>query len=381
MADGYKDIGNPIQLNNEADRNGRITSKLRGYMNKIDLLPIQFSLTIPNPDQLDANTNTATKAIEYKFDEAIQQYQKNCESYISSGKKYSGVRIWTTTDAQFQEDVSNTFEVNVIEDKLNSLIKSGQTLRDLASSVGKGGEKISGGFGISMNNGFTGTAAGAIIEGKHISLPKIWKSSSYSPTLNLNVRLISPYGDSKSIRLHVLEPLVYLLALGSPTSRDGITYGNVGYVRVCAYGISNINLGYIENISIVRGGSDMTFNKYSQPLFVDLNISIKSAFDGFALVEGEGVKVDTIDSTFATSQDLQIQSGIASVGNIIKSFQKRSVDRNDSAISTTSIPKQLITEVMKLADTAKAKAELNNLTSGLADLKNMAATGIMNGLG
>jgi len=329
----FKEVGNPIKLNDSADPSGRITKKIRTYMNKVDLIPVKFELSIP-PDMDIKNISEAQihNAITYNFAGPIDDYKKNVGQYIS-GASFSGVRIWTTSDAQMQEDISNTFETNIIEDKMNSLITSQDSLRNAAKSLGVDMSKIASIIGSPAEDtgaqNAASTLTGMLVEGKHISLPKIWKGSNYAPSLNLNVRLVSPYGHPKSIRIHVLEPLIHLLALCSPTSPDGLTYGNVGYVRVSAYGISNINLGYIENISIVRGGSDMTFNKFSQPLFVDVNVTIRSAFDGFAMVAGENIKTSSIEGANGMTGD-KASSGLTSIGSIIKSFQKRPFDESGS---------------------------------------------------
>jgi hypothetical protein len=181
-----------------------------------------------------------------------------------------------------------------------------------------------------------------LYEGRTLSLPKIYKTSTYTPSLSLNVRLISPYGSPKSIKKHVVEPLVYLLLLASPSTTDGLTYGKGTFLKVKCYGSADINLGYIENISIKRGGSDVTFNKHGQPLFVDVSITIKSAFSGFAAVEhnddqkNNWMAVTTTDSVLADAsfgkkkvvdgkpnfEPIETDFGFTTVDNVIRSFQK-----------------------------------------------------------
>ena len=166
-----------------------------------------------------------------------------------------------------------------------------------------------------------------MVQGKHFSLPKVWKQSSYSPSLALNVKLISPYGHPSSIKKHILEPLIKLLVLSSATSDDGLTYGRPKYVKVNAYGITNINLGYIESVSINRGGADTTYNRWRQPTSLDLTISIRPSLNGFASVYdetgviSEKITVDTVDTPSDYNIDVSSGPGITTIGNIIKSFR------------------------------------------------------------
>ena len=335
-------IGNPIKLNYKTDPQHRITDKVRNFMTYVDLIPVNWQL---NLDPLFQDSSKPAKGgIKYEFELAIKEYKAKCKLY--GLPEFSGIRVISTSDTIAQEDISNTYDDNVIGKQINEftsftdsarqiLLSGGSTttsnlkqdLKDFRASHPDG--MINKGMNTLDKSGgqYAKAAVNLLLSGRQISLPKIWKGTEYTPSLALNVRLISPYGSSKSIQKHVLEPLIYLLLMAAPKTDDGITYGGNTFLKVKAYGISDINLGAITSISIKRGGTDVTYNKFCQPLFVDISITVQGLLPGFAcLEEGASIKPTTVDFMQNTSvndfKPIDADFGFVTVDNVIKSFQK-----------------------------------------------------------
>lgn len=372
-----KIIGNPIVLRSQIDSKKRTTQKFRKFMKIVDIVPVKFNL-----DFSQLATDTQGNAVNLNFNDAIKDFKDKQAAYGLSNTDISGLRLLLTADTVAQEDVTNNFQENKIESLINSLGGYSPAFRDLIKSVGgisgiqktaeevlpSVSEKL--GFNKKQTEEFLGTASGAVsestnnsggaflqagkrlvrgltdlvVQGRHASLPKIWQQSTYNPSLSLAVRLVSPYGTQTSIEKFIVEPLVYLLLLASPNSRDGLTYGNPPYVHIQAYGITNINLGYIESVSFRRGGDEVTYNKHKQPLFLDISLSIRPAMTGFAAL------LDTQNNR--TPRDIQFSDvrktaldiitagtggrpGITTVGNIINSF--RQAPESTSDVARTSL--------------------------------------------
>jgi hypothetical protein len=353
-----KNIGNPVKLRSTGDGatdpGNVINAKFRQYMNVVDLIPVDWKL------DLSGFTTTANKYVTYlDFDQQIEKYKEDCGFYGLTEQR--GLRCWLTGESIFQEEIGNEFQENLISQKLNSLsdmvrsvaalktvVKSGGgDLGAAAGSLGETGqaaadaasaaaaetqEKLNGVLSLMPKNwqGAIGTSGKIIkdimVEGKHTSLPKIWHATNYNPSLSLNIQLISPYGDKKSILENVIKPLTYLYILAAPRTTDGITYGKPRYVYMKGYGVSNINLGYIESLSISRGGEDVTYNRWRQPLSVNIAMSIKPAADGFAIVDPEaailgGLEEFNVNDISEPEKLINPGSAFATVGTILSSFR------------------------------------------------------------
>jgi hypothetical protein len=129
--------------------------------------------------------------------------------------------------------------------------------------------------------GLLGALSG-LVQGVKIELPKVWSNTDYSSTLNLNIKLVSPSGDPDSIQQYIKDPLEILLRAAAPVTFDGLTYGYPMIWNVNAYGIMHIKYGIINAINITRGGVETIYNKYDEPLNVDVRLVIVPINDGFA---------------------------------------------------------------------------------------------------
>lgn len=349
------EIGNPIKFDKNTDPSDKINQKFRSMMKIADLIPVKFKFDFSNiGGQTDKKFITG-----YDFTKPMADYSAICKDH-GLDDKYGGIRCWITGDTVATEEFTNNFKENFIESKIKSFSEKGQVIGEGAAALGLDRREVSGtisnlagaaagvaGYYLGpllkdagmaessvtkLQDGATALAKAAArvgATGEHVSLPQVWQSSEYTPSLSLNIRLVSPYGSRRSIKKHVIEPLTYLLLLSSPRSTDGLVYGLPPYVYVNAYGIANFNLGYISGISINRGGQDVTYNKYRQPLFIDINLSLKPAIAGFTALQGDNVsaysKVQMTKVLDYVNDDPLIDTnpgpGVTTVGNIIKSLR------------------------------------------------------------
>lgn len=337
------DIGNPVKFDERTDPGGRANTNFKRGMSVVDLIPVDYKLNLANFNEASDKFVT-----QFLYENPIKYFQEECDSYGVFDPGMAGLRLWLTGETINQETISNNFENSIIEQKLNTLSEWGRPFRETMKAFGNTGQQTMEAFQDTVKDSVNTTAGadakglekifGSLGQGKHFSLPKVWKDSTYNPSLSLNVKLVSPYGDSTSVAKHVIRPLIQLLILGAPISDDGITYGYPKYLQIKAYGITNISIGYIDSISINRGGADTTYNVWRQPTSLDLTISIKPALNGFAAIwNKDGTVSDkgfdkeqlTVNDTLYPSQyniNTDIGPGIITIGNIIKSFQPVPID-------------------------------------------------------
>lgn len=334
------DMGNIIKLRKKTDDNYRITNYIRSNLAVIDLQPVNYHLTL-------ANINKSW-GVNYDFENAAEEYNKVLAKYKLKEKGL--LRLWLTDDTTVSDNFSNNFNPNIIETGINSMDGLSNTLKtmkkltkstgnDFTSQIGDAiTDKVN--TGIKTANSFlfgdnelakqletqalsvSNTVGEVIFKGKHVSLPKIWTSSTYSPTLTVTVKLVSPYGSPKAVRSFIIEPLMYLLALISPKTSDGLSYGLSQPLYVNGHGITNMSLAAVQNVTMRRGGRETSFNIYKQPLILDIMITIQPLADGFASVVGESDDVATIeDSDTAGEYDSTNGPAITTLGNIVQSLR------------------------------------------------------------
>ena len=359
----YKEVGNPVRLDFRTDPFHRVTQKIRTFMTFIDLIPVDWSMTVDPFFQTGEDRKKQGAAtsgvIQYNFENAINRFKDRCTKY-QLPPTYSGIRVVSTSQLTFQETIQNEYTENAVAHTLNQFGSMTSAVRDFAKSFDSqaqdpvkfisqllspvqgevadraraGIKKATDAVNSTIAGGLTKEVLNSVIfQGRQISLPAIWQSSSYNPSIQLDIQLVSPYGSPKAIRKHIVEPLVYLLLLCSPDTTDGVTYGGNVFLKVKAYGHADINLAYVDNITITRGGSDVTFNKHNQPLSVRLSLSLKPAIFGFACVAGKSnltaQNCDIVDGGEVGPPEFDPKKtpigadfGFATVDNVIRSFSR-----------------------------------------------------------
>jgi hypothetical protein len=208
---------------------------------------------------------------------------KAIDSSISSGFTILGVN-----DSTFNEVISNEYGTNSFQEiasQMGEKIKN-NTLGSLAAAGSSLYRSYDTSAGLNLlsttgNLGLLGALAD-VVQGIKISLPQVWKGGDYNSSLNIIIKLISPSGDQKSVQQYIKTPLEILLRAASPVTYNGISYGYPMIWKVKAHGIMTLKLAAITAMTITRGGNDTVYNKYDEPLNVDVRLMITPINPGFA---------------------------------------------------------------------------------------------------
>jgi len=212
------------------------------------------------------------------------------------------IRIIAANESTFNEVLSNSFdEDNALMAKVSDWSKNlsnsfgGQLIKGakgfshsgIIAELGKAYESMNQAAGA---NSFVDLIAGSLW-GMDMAVPSTWQRSSYTSTLSLMIKLVSPTGSEKCIQKNILEPLLYLLAAASPITYGGIMYGFPMLWNVHAHGITNFRLGSIAAMTITRGSFETTFTKMLQPTVIDVRLTLIPIMNDFAVqVYADGQK-------------------------------------------------------------------------------------------
>ncbi len=135
---------------------------------------------------------------------------------------------------------------------------------------------ISGGKGIARGvNLVDRLAAGA-----RIDFPQVWKTSSFTPSYTMTVRLYNPNPKSAlSTDQYIIGPIAAIMLLGTPISEDGATYNWPFLHRVKATGIYDLDPAFIGGITIIKGGDQQSIAYNQRLAMVDVRIDFGSLYN------------------------------------------------------------------------------------------------------
>ncbi len=135
---------------------------------------------------------------------------------------------------------------------------------------------ISGGKGIARGvNLVDRLAAGA-----RIDFPQVWKTSSFTPSYTMTIRLYNPNPASElATDKYIIGPIAAIMLLGTPISDDGATYNWPFLHRVKATGIYDLDPAYIGGITIIKGGDQQSIAYNQRLAMVDVRIDFGSLYN------------------------------------------------------------------------------------------------------
>lgn len=300
-----KEIGKLPLINPYADpmlipkskRNKNFSEYRQRTMRPVDIFPVKFTVNITPLSNILLTADCKEMPITVDFLKGITEYNLKLASIGLCDKVVAGLRVWVNNETASTDAIQNSYKENKIAEQFNNIIDTASKMNDWSKSLGIISDPSQGTI--------SSPVAAALLDGRHLSLPKIWEKSEYTPTLDLTVKLISPYGNAKSFVKNIAKPLLYLTALTAPSTYDGVTYGMPANMYVRAYGITFIPLGIADSFSVVRGATNARVNWAKQPLEIAVSMSFKPAMPGFA--------------AFVAPNQFNVDTGFAPLNNIINS--------------------------------------------------------------
>ena len=301
---GFIEIGRPIGIRSELDYNNILRNRILSKMSIIDLVPVDAGIDFIKAgdaamkgDAKGAVSNFVPKIMHSK---AMEEFGKLCSTYGLPNA--AGVRLYLVDESTVVNEIRNEFSDNLFQSVANRISEWGQqiyqagksasTMYDesvdtIVNALTQQAKKVPGANSTIGQTAIKATKnlVSMAIKGTRISLPKIWSDSSYQTQASCVVKLVSPYGSPKAILNYVAKPLLALLLLSSAVSDDGVSYGYPRLITIYAYGLDKILMGAVDSISIRRGGADTSFNKYRQPLSVDVSITFTTIIHGYAALK------------------------------------------------------------------------------------------------
>ncbi len=336
-----EEIGAPFKFSELVDPQQRAHNFLRSRMQIIDLFPcsygINFNKLSEEKSEKSQQFDISALAPRFNYEREMERYSKICVNYGLDPTM--GLRLFLTDETTVTDQINNQFENSFFQGTIDSLKNNLQSISDVGRSV----------FGDTIDSKMEGKlnewkanvnspaysalvdTAKILLQGKRISLPKIWNTSDYRPAFTAIVKLVSPYGHPHAIKKFIIEPLLYLLILSSPKTTEGVAYGRPFGVTVKAYGITKINLASISSMTVTRGGGDSAFTVFKQPLIVNISLEFTSLIEGIASYDEHDIVpyeksqiegVDEVGTLKHNKSSLEIsRSLLPTVGDLVNSMK------------------------------------------------------------
>lgn len=299
------EIGKPYAFNDVVDPYHRLSNYIKTKMSVVDLIPCQCELNFSKVRKIEQGENPFEGGFfKISYDEKINLFNEICRIHgLGENNVYCGIRLFTTDGTTTTDSFNIQYGENLLQSPVNSLSDRVRKLNEILRSIGlnsaavmenlaarggdlakKGAESLNASPEVAENvRKMVASMGEVLLKGNRVSFPKIWQNTTYTNTLNAQIRLVSPYGHPDAVKKFIIKPLMFLLILASPHTIDGMSYGDAMPLTIKAYGMNYTALGTISNITLRRGGNDTSFNVYRQPLTVDVSIDFQTLLDGFAV--------------------------------------------------------------------------------------------------
>ncbi len=127
-----------------------------------------------------------------------------------------------------------------------------------------------------------------LLVGSRIDFPQVWKTSSFSPSYTMTIRLYNPNPRSDVATMkYIVGPIAALMLLGLPISPDGSVYRWPFLHKIKSTGIYILDPAFISNVTIIKGGDQQQIS-YNQRLgLVDVRLDFGSLYSTIVAEQGK----------------------------------------------------------------------------------------------
>jgi hypothetical protein len=206
-------------------------------------------------------------------------------------------RVEKTTEASdsFQNTIGEAAIASEIKSKSNQMKEilfaagggstAGQS--DGLASINGIADVLVSGIAGSVVSGVLSSQAGAVIKtGGNMMFPDIWKDSSYTKSLTINMKLHSPSGHPLPMYENIMFPIATLIPLVAPRMTDSSVYIGPPLVRMYSKGWFSVDMGMVESMTIRRGSGINDWTNMRLPRTVDVSLTIRELVNPLMLTVG-----------------------------------------------------------------------------------------------
>ena len=154
-------------------------------------------------------------------------------------------------------------------------VKMNETIQKIGESAKQGEQVVKDSGGAKILNTLKSAALG-----NSFLFPDVWKSSTYSTSYSINVRLYNPNpNDNDTTQRTITGPLAALLMFVVPRSKDGDSFFWPWLCKIHSAGLFQVQTAYVKSISVIKGGDDNVIAWNQNMGIVDVKIDFGNVFE------------------------------------------------------------------------------------------------------
>jgi hypothetical protein len=210
------------------------------------------------------NINPPVESFNNDFEDSI--FKSNASNY---GTQFTR-QLAFATNTRSLGDASRALESGLYDPKnpASTRSKTASILKDARENFAKTNPGIT-----SLVNTAQGFLTG------RIDFPQFWRSSSWSPSYNVNIRLYNPYpNDKAATEKYITGPLASLMMFVVPRSTDGHTFHWPWLCKFRAKGLFDVQAGFVRSIQVVKGGDDNSIAMNQRVGIVDVKMELGALY-------------------------------------------------------------------------------------------------------
>lgn len=244
----------------------------------VDGLPIDLE---PNPNEPQASADALLGRNSAAKQSTWDKYRKYALAELSEGAAFAVFNVEST--GSIGESFSSSTTSNPIEATFNSISSKARNITNIVASatnipvIGEALKLAADAGAVVTSNATFGLVNPllALAYGVNVSMPKVWENSSATlPRASYKIKLISPYGNAYSQLFNIYLPLSMILSGSLPRSTGNSSHVSPFLCQVFDRGRTNIQLGMIDNVSLLRGTSNLAFSRNGHPNAIDVDLSV-----------------------------------------------------------------------------------------------------------
>jgi len=244
-------------------------------------------------------------------------------TYMSDIQNCNFINFYLNSDGtSINESASITTSQSMIASQMN------QSLGGLAKEINfllgtkYDGSELDEGFDLDFNNllqnekikgsGFLEAlfkTGRGYLGGAKLIFPEIIDECRFDKSMTVNLKFVSPYGDTESIYLYCFAPLIHILPFAFPQQYDRNMYTFPFLVKATCKGFFNSDVCVMSNFQFTKGGPDnKSYNASGLPTEIDVSFDLTPMYSELMLPNPLQPKFASFNS--ALHEYLAVLSGI-----------------------------------------------------------------------
>jgi len=214
----------------------------------------------------------------YGFWDFADAMNNNKSNYLSK-PSFIPFRVEKSTDAG--DSFDNTTGQSAAAEKAKGISDQAKEVLFLTNDAHDGkGFSLSGAANAlgGIAGTLSGTAESVIKSGGNLLFPEIWKESTYSKNITIQIKLHAPNGEPNCYIENILFPIACILGFIMPRQSDSSVYSSPPLIRMYSKGWFSCDMGMITSVSIKRGSdtNDWTISRLART--VEITLTVKDLF-------------------------------------------------------------------------------------------------------